>query len=101
MIDQLPLERTLFKNKEGVTKCTQRVNGKDRTFIDGAGLKMTGDVAKFKDGKLKLWFQGKWYDVPSIKEFELWTIDSSCPTPDGSIVEPDDPNSWLSLAQLI
>lgn len=100
MTEQLPLERTIFKTKEGL-KCTQRVNGKDRLRIDGKSQKMTGDVALFKGGIIKLWWHGKWWEVPSLFDFQRWTIDSCCETPDGSIVEPDDPDSWLSLANLI
>ena len=100
LTEQLPIDRTLFKSKEGV-KCTQRVLGKDRVFIDGKGQKMNGDVALFKGGILKLWWNNQWWEVPSIGMFQHWTIDSACETPDGCIVEPDDPNSWLSLAQLV
>lgn len=94
--EQLPLDCTLFKKKDGIY-CTQTVNGKKR---DG-GKKMNGDVAKFKGGLLKLWWNDKWYEVPSMAAFHEWTMDSICPTPEGVGVEPDHPDSWLSLAGLV
>ena len=100
MNEQLPLDRTIFKTKDGL-RCTQRVNGKERKFINGKGQKMNGDVALHKGGVLKLWWHRKWWEVPSIGMFQHWTLDSVCEQPDGSIVEPDHPDSWLSLAQLI
>jgi len=32
---------------------------------------------------------------------EFWTFDSVCETPDGRTVEPDHPESWLSILRLI
>jgi len=97
--EQLPLSRTVFRSKDGV-RCTKTVNGKERTKIDGKLQRMDGDVAAFK-GVLKLWFNGTWHQVPSLAEFQEWTMDSVCPTPDGEMVEHDHPDSWLSLAQLV
>lgn len=94
--EQLPIDCTIFKKKDGIY-CTQSVRGKDR--IDGK--KMNGDVASFKGGILKLWWEGKWWQVPTMCEFQEWTMDSVCPTPEGDIVEPDHPDSWLSLAGLV
>ncbi len=44
---------------------------------------------------------GRWYPVPTIGEVEAWICDSVCETPNGSTVEPDHPESWLSILGLI
>ncbi len=44
---------------------------------------------------------GKWHPLPTMEELEHWTLDSVCERPDGAIVEPDHPESWLSLLRLI
>ena len=97
--EQLPINKTLFRSKEGFS-CTLYVNGKERTKINGKLQRMNGDVAAFK-GVLKLWWNDKWYEVPSIAAFHEWTMDSVCPTPDGDEVEPDHEDSWLRLAGLV
>lgn len=94
---QLQLDRTIFKMPDGTIKCTQYVMGKRRV----SGLKMRGDVAKFKNGIIKLWWKDKWYVVPDETDFIMWSIDSICLTPDGDQVEPDHEDSWLALAQLV
>jgi len=97
--EQLPINKTLFRCKDGV-RCTLYVNGTERTKINGKLQRMNGDVAAFK-GVLKLWWNDKWYEVPSIAAFHEWTMDSVCPTPDGDKVEPDHEDSWLRLAGLV
>ena len=42
-----------------------------------------------------------WYEVPSFEDIEFWSLDSVCPTPDESEVEPDHPDSWLRLLGMI
>ncbi len=39
--------------------------------------------------------------TPTEDEIEFWARDSVCETPDGDIVEPDHPDSWLSLLGLV
>ena len=46
-------------------------------------------------------WQGDDYDLPTEAEIEFWAHDSVCETPDGDIVEPDHPDSWLSLLGLV
>jgi hypothetical protein len=46
-------------------------------------------------------FKGHTYPVPSMEQIEEWVIDSVCETPEGDCVEPDHPDSWLSLLRLI
>lgn len=47
-----------------------------------------------------LW-RGEWYPVPTFEEVEEWVFDSVCFTPDEDEVEPDHPNSWLSILGMI
>lgn len=54
------------------------------------------------DGWPEVRYRNEWHPVPSYGTIEDWIFDvSHCETPDGSTVEPDDPNSWLSLLALI
>lgn len=41
------------------------------------------------------------YTVPDMDQLEEWFFDSVCETPDGDIVEPDHPDSWLSLLHIL
>ena len=41
------------------------------------------------------------YAVPDMDQLEAWVFDSVCETPEGDIVEPDHPDSWLSLLGII
>lgn len=70
----------------------------------GRAVRMSGDVAAFADGagvRLRLWFADAWRDVPSIAECMEWTLDGVAETPDGSRVEPDAPDSWLTLLGVV
>jgi hypothetical protein len=42
-----------------------------------------------------------WYEVPTMEDIEEWTFDSICLTPTYDEVEPDHPDSWLSLLGMI
>lgn len=79
-------------------------DGRQRLLTpDGRAVRMSGDVAAFADGagvRLRLWFADAWRDVPSIAECMYWTLDGVAETPDGSRVEPDAADSWLSLLGL-
>ncbi len=46
-------------------------------------------------------WQGDEYDVPSLFQLEQWVFDSVCETPDEERVEPDHPDSWLSLLGIV
>ena len=46
-------------------------------------------------------WHGKQYPTPDLEELECWGMDSVCETPDGDTVEPDHPDSWLSLLGFI
>ena len=84
-------------------------NGKPRLRHPETGgpLVMDGDIKNSRPKgsavppTLKLRWGGEWVLIPSLAEFQEWTMDSVCPTPDGDMVEPDAPNSWLSLVGLV
>ena len=46
-------------------------------------------------------WKGDQYETPSMEQLQEWVFDSVCETPDGDTVEPDHPDSWLSLLGLI
>ena len=46
-------------------------------------------------------WQGEWYPAPTMEQVETWVFDSVVETPDERDVEPDDPDSWLSVLGLI
>ena len=79
---------------------------------DGRAVRMNGDVAAFRGADpltptLRLWFgtpgqtAAAWHDVPSIAQLMEWTLDGVAETPDGARVEPDAPNSWLTLLGVV
>ena len=114
MPEQLPVDPTIWWNgdrtPEGKRLCkfSRRLrNGKARLCIPGTDtpVKMNGDIIRSikedPNGILKMWWDDQWVPIPTVDEFMEWTVDSCCPTPDGSIVEPDAPESWLSLVGLV
>jgi len=46
-------------------------------------------------------WRGQAHQVPSMSEIEVWVLDAVCETPEGDCVEPDHPDSWLSLLGII
>lgn len=70
-------------------------------------VKMNGDVAAFRNPAaplvpiLKLWFGGRWFDVPATDDLMAWSFDGVSETPDGDMVEPDASTSWLSLLGVV
>jgi hypothetical protein len=46
-------------------------------------------------------WKGDEYEVPGAEQIEAWVTGSLCETPDGDVVEPDHPDSWLSILGLI
>jgi len=72
----------------------------------GRALRMNGDCAAFKGPDpltpvFRLWWRGQWFDVPTIAELMEWSFDGVCETPDGSRVEPDAPDAWLTLLGIV
>lgn len=49
------------------------------------------------ESRPQFFWQGEYYDRPTTEEMEEWLSDCGCETPDGEWVEPDHPDSWLSL----
>jgi len=83
-------------------------NGRERLRDPetGRAVRMNGDVAAFRGPdpltpRLRLWFGDRWHDVPTIAELMAWTFDGVAETPDGSRVEPDAPDSWLTLLGVV
>ena len=68
----------------------------------GGPLLTTGDVSGWGPFcVLRLFFADAWHVIPSHEELMRWTLDGMAETPDGRTVEPDDPDSWLVLCDLI
>jgi hypothetical protein len=70
-----------------------------QTVRDGAVGRFTrnGDGTKV----LKLRWNSKWWEVPTMEQVEAWTLDSVCETPNGDMIEPDADGSWLRLLKLV
>jgi hypothetical protein len=106
--DQYPATVTLsavvVDGERRVRYARRLPDGRERLRTpDGRAVRMHGDVAAFADGagvRLRLWFADAWRDVPSIAELMEWSLDGVAEAPDGSRVEPDAPDSWLSLLGL-
>jgi hypothetical protein len=79
---KLPRSRSIYRNKRGTLRCFWIPSGNNYTSEE------------------KESFQG-WYDVPDLEDIEEWTFDSVCSTPAGDDVEPDHPDSWLSILGII
>ena len=70
---------------------------------------VNGSVYRNKKGVLRFYWipsNGEeelegWYDIPSNEDIEEWSFDSVCFTPADDEVEPDHPDSWLSLLGMI
>lgn len=104
--DQLLVAPTLIKRNADKTIRISRspYGGRKRLKHPdtGAGMLTTGDVGQFGPYKvLQLRFGDAWHVIPSHDEALRWTFDGMAETPDGRIVEPDDPDSWLYLLGLV
>ena len=70
---------------------------------------ITGCVFKDPKGKLQCYWKPEavedslegWYPVPSNGDIEEWALDSTGLTPADDEVEPDHPDSWLTILALI
>lgn len=96
--------------KPGRARFARRLpNGRERLRDPetGRALRMDGDAAAFKNPAnplapiYRLYWRGQWVDVPTIAELMAWSMDGVCETPDGSRVEPDAPDAWLTLLGII
>ena len=108
--EQFPAPPTLWPTTPGKMRFARTLpNGRARLRHPETGkpVKMTGDVAAFRNPAnplvpiLKLWFHGRWFDVPTTDDLMGWSFDGVCETPDGSMIEPDAPTAWLSLLGVV
>lgn len=107
--EQFPATPTITRgSRPGLARYARRLaNGRERLRdADGRAVRMIGDIAAFKGADpltpvLRLWWDGQWIDVPTIAELMEWSFDGVAETPDGSRVEPDATDSWLSLLGLV
>jgi hypothetical protein len=103
--DQFPAQITIWRKDDSVRARAESL--RSVTLPDGTVTKLLRDgaVGRFnlKNGEkiLKLRFNRKWHVVPTMEDVQMWTLDSACETPDGRMVEPDAPDSWLSLLKLV
>jgi hypothetical protein len=108
--EQFPATPTLWPTTPGKMRFARTLpNGCARLRHPETGkpIKMTGDVAAFRNPAnplvpiLKLWFHGRWFDVPTTDALMEWSFGGVCETPDGSLIEPDAPTAWLSLLGVV
>lgn len=78
---QLPYNGAVYKNKKGVLMCYWIPQGKNYRHEQEDLI--------------------GWYEVPTMEDIEEWTFDSCCLSPASDDVEPDHPDSWLSLLGII
>jgi len=78
----IPCTGNVYRNKSGVLRC----------FWIPAGGNYSAEEKDELTG---------WYDIPSNEDIEEWAFDSICFTPADDEVEPDHPDSWLSILGLI
>jgi hypothetical protein len=107
--EQFPATPTMTPAGPGRVRFARRLNnGRERLRNPetGKALRMDGDVAAFKGSDsltpvFRLLWRGAWVDVPTTAELMEWSVDGVAETPDGFRVEPDAPDSWLSLLGII
>ena len=104
--DQFPAHVDLQRKGDQIFIAHKLV--KTTTLPDGSKLETlrNGVVGRFTrkvDGStvLKLRWNSKWWEVPTMEQVEAWTLDSVCETPAGDIIEPDADGSWLRLLHLV
>ena len=81
----IPCTGNVYRNKKGIIRCYWiPTSGKNGQYTTQESEELTG-----------------WYDVPTLEDIEEYTFDSVCFTPAGDEVEPDHPDSWLSILGII
>jgi hypothetical protein len=81
----IPCTGNVYRNKRGILRCYWiPTSGKNGQYTTQESEELTG-----------------WYDVPTLEDIEEYTFDSVCFTPAGDEVEPDAPDSWLSILGII
>lgn len=108
--EQFPATATMTLSGPGRVRYARRLpDGRERLRHPETGkpVRMNGDCAAFKNPAnplepvMRVWFGAAWFDVPSIAQCMEWSIDGVAETPDGSRVEPDATDSWLTLLGVI
>ena len=108
--EQFPATTTVWATTPGRARFARALpNGRARLRNPETGkpVAMNGDCAAFRNPAaplvptLKLWFNGRWFPVPTTGDLMAWSFDGVCETPDGSTVEPDAPTAWLSLLGVV
>lgn len=80
---------------------SDRTTADDSTATAGELAARAGLPIDQGGGVLRIRWRGKFWPAPSDAELNYWTFDSVCETPDGRTVEPDAPDSWLSILRLV
>jgi hypothetical protein len=108
--EQFPATATMTPSGPGRVRYARRLpDGRERLRHPETGkpVRMNGDCAAFKNPAnplepvMRVWFGAAWFDVPSIAQCMEWSLDGVAETPDGSRVEPDATDSWLTLLGVI
>jgi len=104
--DQFPAHVDLQRKGDQIFIASRLV--KITTLPDGTRVETlrNGVVGRFTrkdDGttRLKMRWNSKWWEIPSMEQVQEWTLDSVCETPAGDIIEPDADGSWLRLLHLV
>ena len=104
--DQFPAHVDLQRKGDQIFIASRLV--KITTLPDGTRVETlrNGVVGRFTrkdDGttRLKMRWNSRWWEIPSMEQVEAWTLDSVCETPAGDIIEPDADGSWLRLLNLV
>lgn len=102
-LEQPEIPLTLMKRGGQVVICRSPYGRKRWKDPETGGLLLTsGDLAAFGPFKVRrLYWSQAWHVIPSHDDLMRWTFDGIAETPDGSTVEPDDQDSWLTLLGLI
>ena len=104
--DQFPAHVTLQRKGDNLFAPSRLI--KTITLPDGTeqDILLNGVVGRFTrkdDGStvLKLRWNSRWWEIPTLEQVQEWTLDSVCETPAGDMIEPDADGSWLRLLNLV
>jgi hypothetical protein len=90
-------------------ECQEQFQAEINYDSKNGGEPRNGSVYRNKRGILRCYWKPVygdkqlegWYNVPDNEDIEEWAFDSVAFTPDDEEVEPDHPDSWLSILGLI